>query len=85
MSEELDKQFNQLLPEIEVLEAAYENIPAEDPIERGYVGRDLLNLVRAHGVATEYLRHCERQIEADLTEPKRGRVELIVRILSSPV
>lgn len=83
MSEEADVEFKALLPKIAALEEKYERVRDADPITRGHIGKDILALVDKAGVSTEYLRHCEQQVERDLPEPKRARIELIIRILGS--
>lgn len=81
MSEESNKAFELLQPALKELEEAYEKVSADDPIGRGHIGRQILELVHAHNVSTEYLRYCQRFTEADLSEPQSARIDLVVRIL----
>lgn len=83
MSEEADATFKALLHRIETLEEEYEAIKDTDPVARGYVGREILALVDSAEVSTEYLRHCEMQVESDLHDSKRARIETMIRIITS--
>jgi hypothetical protein len=83
MSKDADDAFVVLLPKIKKLEARYEKINAEDPIARGRIGKKILKLVDTAELSTEYLRHCEQQVESDLIEPTRSRVESMIRIINA--
>lgn len=83
MSEEADARFNELFPDLLKLEKKYESIKDANPIKRGEVGKEILKLVDGADVATEYLRHCEHQVERTLTESQRSRIETVIRIIAA--
>ncbi len=81
MSEEADAAFALLLPRIKEIEERYEKIYDKGPIERGHVGREILELVDGADLSTEYLRHCEQQVQGELNDSTRTRIECMIRII----
>jgi hypothetical protein len=81
MSEEADAAFAVLLPHIKEIEERYERTYKDGPIARGHVGREILQLVDDTGLFTEYLRYCEQQVQGELSESTRTRIECMIRII----